>query len=223
VSAAERRCTVLPPSRAPGAPLNARAPGPRHRLRQYLGLLGGWGSLGAIVLAVASCSKDRAERSGPGAAASASGSAARIASASTAPSAAPSAEPPTDSRPSFEVELEGVIKTPVQMKAARYVAIVTPEACTLDNLATVETLAIGEGRPRPVVRKFWTEGNVREGTQAWICVFGLDPSGAVIGFGTSPRNPLTLRGGGKNEIEVEDLDVTLQPVAPPRSLGQRTF
>jgi hypothetical protein len=133
------------------------------------------------------------------------------------------AEPPSDPRPSFEVELEGVIRTPVQLKAVRYVAIVTPEECTLDNLASVPTLAIGEGRPRPTVRKFWTEGNVREGTRAWVCVFGLDANGAVSGFGSYPQNPLTLRGGGKNEIEIEDLDVTLSPVRPPRSLGERTF
>lgn len=175
----------------------------------------------ALVLVGAAGCSTKKRGSGRETAANVASAAALVASASA--SASSPAEPPADPRPSFEVELEGLIKKPAQMRATRYVAIVTPEPCTLDNLGVVATLAIGEGRPRPTALTFWTEGNVREGTKAWICVLGLDATRNVIGFGTYPNNPLELRAHGKGELELEDLDVTLAPVSPPRSLGGREF
>lgn len=138
---------------------------------------------------------------------------------SPAPGSASPAPPPLP--PSFEVEFEGkLLGAP---PAARYVVIVTPEPCTADNLGTVPTIAIGEGRRKPAGLVYWTEGNVREGSRGYVCAFALNARGRATAFGAHPRSPLLFAAGGKDDLEFEDVDIPLRPLDPPRELPPQRF
>lgn len=138
-------------------------------------------------------------------------------SASTITYAVPEPEGPL----SFEVELEGTVRGAV--KGARYVVLVSEQPCTPDNVGTVPTIAIGEARRKPKGLLYATEGNVREGSRGHLCATVLDARGRAIGFGAYAKNPIVFGASGKDELELEDLDVTVTPLSPPRELPPNRF
>ena len=122
---------------------------------------------------------------------------------------------------SFEVEIGGKLTGPVA--AVRYVFLVAPEPCTIDNLGTVKTIAIGEGRRKSGGLTYWTEGNVREGSKGYACAAALDARGRAVGFGVYARNPLVFSAGGKGELEMGDVDIVLARLSPARALPAQRF
>lgn len=130
--------------------------------------------------------------------------------------------PEPEGRTSFEVEFEGAVKGVIK-GGARYVVLVSEQPCTPDNLGTVPTIAIGEARPKPKGRLYATEGNVREGSRGHVCAVVLDDKGRAIGFGAYAKNPLTFGASGKDELELEDVDVVVAPLIPPRELPAGRF
>lgn len=143
------------------------------------------------------------------------------ASASPTPIATAYAVPEPHGPTSFEVEFEGTLKSTV--KGARYVVLVSEQPCTPDNLGTVPTIAIGEARKKPKGLVYATEGNVREGSRGYVCATVLDEKGRAIGFGAYGKNPIVFSASGKDELEIEDLDVSVGPLVPGRELPGGRF
>ena len=129
--------------------------------------------------------------------------------------------PEPDLPASCEVEFEGAVKGKV--KGARYVVLVSEQPCTTENLGTVPTIAIGEARQKPKGRLYATEGNVREGSRGHVCAVVLDEKGRAVGFGAFAKNPIVFDARGKDELKLEDVDVTVMPVSPPRELPLGRF
>ena len=102
-------------------------------------------------------------------------------------------------------------------------AMRAPSPASFEVLGTVKTIAIGEGRRKPAGLKYWTEGNVREGSLGYACAVALDARGRAVGFGVYARHPLVFSAGGKGELEMSDVDIVLAPLSPIRALRSPRF
>lgn len=118
----------------------------------------------------------------------------------------PAAVPPL---PDAEVEVVGTWSTKV--KAARTIAVAQAEPCL--PVPERPTRFGGEqalGEPGPLFAEFF----LPQGTTAWVCLYGLDEAGVVVGAVAVPGTPQTF--GGIGELMVGPHTVELTPVPPAR-------
>ena len=144
------------------------------------------GFLVVALLALAACPRKKEEAPSP-------------------PAAAVAPKPKT-----AEVEFFGTFK-PGTVKAARAVFVAMQEPCS-----PLPAEAHLYGQKDIDVDKLFAEFFPPQGSKGYLCVYGLDAAGKVVGWAAFAKNPVTFQGEG--EVVIDHIDVTLEPLAEATAL-----
>ena len=124
----------------------------------------------------------------------------------------------------FEAEMSGVVHE--SLRAQKYVVVMTPDPCDPKKLETTHAAAIAHPDPSAKKKDFYIEPFVKDGQVLYLCAAALDGSGKkIVGFGAYSKNPITFHQppDGEDDVEIEDLELSLRRLTPPVLMGSDRF
>ncbi len=133
-----------------------------------------------------------------------------------APAAPPKApglpKPRTDQA---EVEIGGTFSPGATHPAKVWLAVL--DAPCLPVPAEAKVI----GRAVPTNERFFLEIFVPQGTQGYICLYGLDEAGKVIAAAAYEKNPFVMKGEGEVEASMKLELKAVEASEPPKGLAAK--